>query len=304
MAKQPHAPKLSLAARMLRAYLRTGLRGETRLSFSLARKMKSLQQVPIEIGGLPPVYMDLRLGDAREWLKGSPWENSPREVDEQAVMRRVVKKGDVVYDIGANIGLHTVLLSRLVGAEGRVFAFEPNSELLTNLGRTVEALDNVTLYPYGLSNQSTQRELFIPLDHTMASLADWTKGRVEDDARKTVCELRRMDDLVESQTLLRPHFIKCDVEGAELMVFEGGANTLNRTDAPIILFEANVHTAQGFGLKVSEASDFLAKLPLPVYRFLEIQEGGVLKPFHHTGQIHSNILAVPLSRSAHFPELT
>jgi FkbM family methyltransferase len=299
MPESSQRVQLSFIARLLQRYLRTGLRGRTRLTSFFANKLKSLQAVPIEIGDLPPVYMDLRLGDSRRWLKGSPWESSPREVGEQSAMRRIVKRGDVVFDIGANIGLHTVLLSHLVGPEGKVFAFEPNQELLPALGLTVGGMNNAELIPYALSDQSSTSELFVPLDHSMASLSDWTRGRVEDEARKLKCDLRRMDDLVESGVIPKPDFIKCDVEGGELAVFRGGRDVLNRPDAPIILFEANVHNARGFGLSISAAKDFLESLPLPQYYFLEVGETGELTAVKTLNPVHSNLLAVPRTMSAY-----
>jgi FkbM family methyltransferase len=59
-----------------------------------------------------------------------------------------------------------------------------------------------------------------------------------------MCEERRLDDLTTANCIPRPDFIKCDVEGAELKVFQGASKTLDCVDAPIILFEANVHTAR------------------------------------------------------------
>jgi FkbM family methyltransferase len=288
----PHV-RLPVAAALLRAYLRTRLRGRTRLTAFLAQRLKSLRAVPIEIRGLPPVYMDLRLGDARRWLKGSPWEGSPREVGEQGAMRRVVRRGDVVFDIGANVGLHTVLLSSLAGSEGRVFAFEPNRELLPALVRTVAGLGNTALLTYALSDRTESAALFVPLDHSMASLSDWTKGKFESEAHSVPCELRRMDDLVGTGELPAPDFIKCDVEGAELTVFQGGRATLDREDAPLILFEANVHAARGFGLDIAAAKDFLESLPRPRYQFLEVGPAGELSPLKALDPVHSNLLAVP-----------
>ncbi|MCA1621776.1 MAG: FkbM family methyltransferase [Acidobacteria bacterium] len=285
--------RLPLAAALLRAYLRTRLRGRTRLTAFLAQRLKSLRAVPIEIDGLPPVYMNLRLGDTRLWLKGSPWESSPREIGEQGAMRRVVRRGDVVFDIGANVGLHTVLLSSLAGPEGRAFAFEPNRELHPALVRTVAGLGNTVLLHYALSDRTETSALFVPLDHSMASLSDWTKGKFEVEAHEVTCELRRMDDLVAPGELPAPDFIKCDVEGAELTVFQGGRDTLDREDAPFILFEANVHAARGFGLDISAARDFLEDLPRARYQFLEVGQAGELSPLEALNPVHSNLLAVP-----------
>ena len=293
MIKSSECASLPFVAKALRAYLRTSLRGQTRLTFLLAGRVKSLQAVPIRIADLPPLYVDLRQGRAHDLLKGSPYDASPWEVDEQTAMRRFVREGDVVYDIGANMGLHTILLSRLVGSAGRVCAFEPNAELLPALSRTVEGLDNAALYPYALSDKVATSVLFIPDDPMKASLADWTGAC---DVHQVTCEQRRLDDLVEGRVVPLPDFIKCDVEGAELMVFEGGRRTLDRVDAPIILFEANAWTARGFGLTTMSAMRFLASLEAPRYAFFSLQEDGVLTRIQTITKDHANILAVPNSK--------
>jgi FkbM family methyltransferase len=305
MSKNSQDAKLSLLAQFLRAYLRSNIRGQTRLTYLLANRLRSLQAVPIKIADWAPVYMDLRLGDSQNWLKGSPWESSPREVGEQAVMRRVVRRGDIAFDIGANVGLHTVLLARLVGAEGRVLAFEPNSELLPALCKTVGGLDNASLYSVALSDHAGEATLYVPNDHSMGSLTDWTSDaslaewRAQiglSEAQTRTCELQRMDDMVKAALIPPPDFIKCDVEGAELMVFQGGRETLNRAHAPVILFEANEEGPRGFGLRKSAAADFLVSLPLPCYHLFEVLEEGGLKSTDTSHFESSNLLAVPQSK--------
>ena len=298
---------LTLLAKFLRAYLRTNLRGRTRLTFLLANKLASLRTVPVRVEDRSPVYVDLRFGMSHEWLRGSPWTTAPFEPDEQAIMRKVVQRGETVFDIGANMGVHTALLSQLVGPNGRVIAFEPNPELITPLAKTVAGLGNASLQSFALSDHAGESTLYVPSDHSMGSLADYTSDpsladwRAEirlSKAQTVTCELKSIDSLVEAKTIPRPDFIKCDVEGAELMVFKGGEQTLNRLDAPIILFEAIVVCSRGFGLPKSAAMDFLSGLPLANYRFFEVREGGTLTPLSFENFTAPNILAVPESKLA------
>ncbi|HVQ37559.1 MAG TPA: FkbM family methyltransferase, partial [Pyrinomonadaceae bacterium] len=168
------------------------------------------------------------------------------------------------------------------------------------------------LYPVAVSDQDVESTLFVPDDHSMASLADWNK---EEHSHKgsglfglgkthtVTCQQRRMDELVTTESIAPPDFIKCDVEGAELMVFKGGHDTLNRPEAPIILFEAIVETARGFGLSASAAADFLASLPKPGYQFLEVREGGALRRIQPADFTNHNIVAVPQCRRDRCPEL-
>jgi FkbM family methyltransferase len=306
--------RLSLAGKFLRAYHRSNVRGQTLVPLLLARRMKSLQAVSINIADWPPIYMDMRYLTAHPWFFGTPFESSPHEVNEQAVMRRFVRPGTVVFDIGANLGLHTVLLAQLVGLEGLVMAFEPNPELFPMLERTIDGLSNTTLYPCALSDQNVESTLFVPDDHSMGSLADWTKDTRPGPLTRLLglgrrhtltCRQRRLDELMSAEGISHPDFIKCDVEGAELMVFKGGRDTLNRPDAPTILFEAGVDSARGFDLGVTEAADFLASLGQPSYQFLEVLEGAALRPVRPANfkRQNQNVVAVPKAKSGLCPEL-
>lgn len=313
MTRQEQEAPIPLLAKVLRTYLRTNIRGKTRLTFFLAQKVKSLQAVPITIKDRPPVYVDLRFGSSHDWLKGSPWQASPVEAAEQAVICRLVKRGDKAFDIGANLGLYTTLLARLVGQEGNVCAFEPNQELLPVLRKTVEGLSNASLYPFALSDHDGKSTLYVPNDHTMGSLANYTSDpnlanwRAEiglSAARQMTCELQSIDSLVETKVIPRPDFIKCDVEGAEVMVFKGGRQTLNRADAPMILFEAVEACASGFGLPRLAAVDFLSSLPLANYHFFEVRDGGELRPFNASESTFPNLVAIPQSKISQVPELS
>lgn len=277
----------------------------------LSQRMKSLRSVPIQIADWVPVYMDLRDG-VDNWLKGTPWESSPWEVAEQKLMRRVVEPGNIVFDIGANKGLHTVLLSNLVGKKGSVHAFEPNSQLFPNLSRTVAELNNVNLYPFALSDQEGEAVLFVPNNQMMASLADWTSAenlaewRDEiglDEVHTIKCRQISLDKLISNNEIPFPDFIKCDVEGAELMVFHGAQQTLNRADAPIILFEVDVKTTSGFGIECSAAGDFLANLSEAKYRFFKLEDSDELIHVHKFDFEHANLLAIPQAKFNRFPEL-
>lgn len=305
---------VTLVRSILRAYRRSNLRGQTLFTLLLARRMKSLQEISIKIADWPPIYMNMQYLNAHPWFLDTPFEHSPYEVNEQAVMRRFVQAGDVAFDVGANVGVHTMLLSQLVGAKGLVVSFEPNVELLPMLRRTVAGVSNIQLYPCALSDQNEESTLFVPDDHSMASLADWTKDRQPKLLTRLLgfgqthtipCQQRRMDELVNIEGIPRPNFIKCDVEGAELMVFRGGRDTLNRHDAPIILFEAGAESAYGFDLKITEAADFLSRLSEAGYQFLEMLEDGGLRavlPADFKPQ-NQNIVAVPKSKQALCPEL-
>jgi len=272
----------------LRAAQRLKLTGCTRLTLFLASHLKSLQAVPLHLPD-GTLYADLRVLTTHGLLAVGCISSG-----EDVVMKRMLREGDVALDVGAHIGVYTLLLARLVGDRGNVYAFEPNPEVLMALRRTLSALPNTTLCEYGLSDRKQHAVLVVPEDKSMASLADWTDG-LGGLTHKVECDLRRLDDLVDARQLPLPDFIKCDVEGAEPFVFRGGCKTLNRVDAPIIMFEANAQSSRAFGNHERSAVEFLGSLELAKYKFHRILPNGDLVVL--SGRLgHANLLAVPESR--------
>jgi FkbM family methyltransferase len=260
--------------------------------------MRSLQAVPIEFADRPPIYVDLR-GNGWNWLKGTPWVTAPDELDEQELIKRILRSSDVVYDIGANIGLYTTLFA---GLGCKVVAFEPNIQLLRTLRITVAHLRNVMISPVALSDTKGRAMLYVPNDHTMGSLADYTsaeelgqwKAEIGLTRSETVeCETETLDNFVDSGAP-SPDFIKCDVEGAELKVFLGGRNTLQGPDAPLILFEVLEMCSDGFGVEKLAAANFLKDLG---YELFDLGPNGTLHPMIAAPK-KLNVLAVPVNRKS------
>ena len=277
---------------------RRGIKGQTRLTVLLANRLRSLQAVPITLPGCPPLFVDLRQDQAHELLKGTPWETDPWDIGEREVMRRVIRQGDTVFDIGANIGFQSVLISALVGPRGSVFAFEPNPALTPALRQTMKSLGNAELFVLALSNEDGDTRLFVPVYNPMASLANWTKPWHDaGSVRGVPCKLRRVDGLIAAGALPRPDVIKCDVEGAELLVFRGARDLLNSPDAPVVMFEVNQSAAAGFGFAVGDAIEFLASLSGPGFRFYQIHPDGTLGLVDTPLPTFCNVIAVPAART-------
>jgi FkbM family methyltransferase len=279
---------MTLLSRFIGAYYRSGLRGSSRVSDFLSHRLGSLQNVPIKIDG-GTLYADLRISAARGILA------QPRcQSGEDRVMRAFVRRGDTVYDVGAHFGFYTLLLADLVGDSGRVCGFEPNPELLPSLGRTLSEKSNVDLFEVALSDSIGTINLFVPEDASMASLSDWTKG-LAGDVHTVSCEMLTIDHLVEAKKLPVPQFIKCDVEGAELSVFRGGMKTLDRVDAPVVLFEVNTAAANAAGTTPDEYFEFFESLHTPDYTFFEVFRDGI-KVLESRSIKYSNVVAVPRTR--------
>jgi FkbM family methyltransferase len=143
---------------------------------------------------------------------------SEHEPAVKAVIRERVRADHVALDIGANLGLHTVSLSR---AAKTVHAFEPNPLLLPALRRTLARHPNVVLHECALGEQNGSISIVAGEDHSMGQVAAGND-----------LPIRRLDDVLSGPV----HFIKIDVEGYEVNVFRG-AERLLRDQHPTVVFE-------------------------------------------------------------------
>lgn len=271
-----------------RVLLSRKMRGGTRLTRFLANRFSSFRSYRAAVpGGF--LFVDLRRTGGQGYL------NSVDPNEEHLIIKRCIRPGDVVYDIGANVGLYTVWMSSLVGANGRVFAFEPNPAHTPGLAKTASILANTQVLNVGLSDHQGTFDLFVPENDTMASLSDWTE-EMAGNVRKETCSVLTIDHLVEEGLVPRPDFIKCDIEGGEVDCFRGAEKTLNSFDAPGILFEANINSTRGFGNSISSGMEFLAGLDNPAYKFFLVDKDASLRPIDSIDFLHGNILALPGSR--------
>jgi FkbM family methyltransferase len=150
------------------------------------------------------------------------------EFTKQRLFARTVRPGQVVYDIGANVGFYTLLASVLVGPTGRVLAFEPLPRNVAYLRTHVELnhCHNTTVVTAAVSDTMGTARFDGSGDGSMAHLA--TDGAI---AVETVT----LDNVVFAQGEPPPHVIKIDVEGAEMAVLRGGQQTIETYRPTIFL---------------------------------------------------------------------
>jgi methyltransferase, FkbM family len=156
------------------------------------------------------------------------------EPQETELVKQEVKRGDVVLDLGANIGYHTLLFARLVGSEGKVYAFEPDPTNFALLKRNVRAngYTNVELVQKAVSDKNGKIKLY---------LCEENRGdhRIYDshDGRESVeVESVRLDDYFQGYER-EINFIKMDIQGAEMMALRGMRSLLLQQPSMKLLSE-------------------------------------------------------------------
>jgi len=213
------------------------------------------------------------------------------ERDETEMINKLVKDGDTVIDIGANVGWHSLNLA-LAKRNCKIYAFEPIPATYNHLLRNLElnAIDNVKSYNYGFSDKIGEFDFYYyPEGSGNASLANLS-GR--DSVTKINCKLSTLDCFI-SESNLQINFIKCDVEGAELLVFKGGIETLKK-DKPIIFSEILRKWSAGFDYDANEIFRLFFQIGYKAYTI----DGLFLKPFYQMDEttVNTNFIFIHESR--------
>ncbi len=171
------------------------------------------------------------------------------------LIKSLITPGDVVLDIGANVGLHTVAFARAVGPQGHVYAFEPVPKMAerNSLNCALNGQDNVTLVPCALGEENSVIEMNINIadggmEGTSSLLETVHVERRPEQYMTQQVTVRRLDDffgkMVGSERL---DFVKMDTEGFEPMVLKGGMETLRRY-RPAMIIEAHSTRLAKFGM--------------------------------------------------------
>jgi len=212
------------------------------------------------------------------------------------LLKSILEPEQVFFDVGANIGVFTLIAARRV-KDGRVHAFEPSEFHLKKLHRNVKVngFQNVVINPVGLSNSAAQRKLYFPkLKESMTNTGQSSFYVSEDEIKEYVVEnvtAVRLDDYVEDNSLERLDVIKVDVEGAEMEVLEGGLTALSKF-RPGVMMEVSKSNLACAGKDLREIVDFWDTLD---YALFIIRPNGELTPINGLSsfKVHQNIYCCP-----------
>jgi FkbM family methyltransferase len=200
--------------------------------------------VSVRVGG-DALWVDLRSSIGRGVFATGAFD--------EAVYRAAaapLSKGDVVIDVGANIGYYALRFARAVGPDGRVHAFEVDERALRCLRRTLRHNAVAQLHLHELAVASSPGVLY--LSETRES--GHTRAYAQGPGRAVPCVC--LDDHLAACNVDRVDLIKIDVEGAELQVLQGAQVTL-RNMRPRLVVEVVGDALAMFGDSPHELANLL-----------------------------------------------
>jgi FkbM family methyltransferase len=193
--------------------------------------------VQVQSGFAQGLWMSLRIPEEAGLWRGE------HEPDVQNAISAMVQLGDVVYDVGAHLGSHTLGAARLVGPSGRVIAFDGDPENILRLRENSERNhfeDRIQAVHSAVWSHCAKTEITFRRGKTEGSL-----GGVEADGHRSVLgdgelisvPVITLDELVAEGGPI-PRLVKIDVEGGEYEVLRGGPN-LFATHRPQLIVEVH-----------------------------------------------------------------
>jgi FkbM family methyltransferase len=169
--------------------------------------------------------------------------------------------GGVFFDVGAHIGYDSLKAATVVGETGRVVAFEPNPNTITQLRSNVAASGarNVVVQPIACTDRETTLTLFDSSPGGNSGSTSLSRENAGPVTRAYRVRGRPIDDVVKELGLRRLDVLKADVEGAELIVLRGATETL-RQFHPKLILEVVPRQLANMGTSVEELEAFIRSL--------------------------------------------
>jgi FkbM family methyltransferase len=216
-----------------------------------------------------PILVKVRRGginwelDLNEAIDFCLWLTSDYEPELNHYIQSNIKAGDIVIDIGANIGVHTLRIAQMVGATGHVFAIEATEwayhKLKKQLALNPELGKRVTPIHAFLLGHDDQAPTAVSASWSVKESIDNPQRNELDQGLSKNLEnamVKTLDELILSLNLSKLNYIKLDVDGHEVSVLKGATKTFDKF-APKVLMELSpIHYDQHHKYKFRDQIDF------------------------------------------------
>ena len=181
---------------------------------------------------------------------------------EIALLKRFIKQGDIVLDIGANVGFYSEIISELTGPQGEVHSFEPDPVNFGHLADSCKKRPNVFPNNMAVSNEPGELKLFtskfLNVDHRTYP--------VENYGESFTVKAETIDHYLNGKKV---DFIKMDIQGAELFALRGMKNTLMANKDIKLICEFWPFGLRSAGFTVGEFQQFILENGFLLYLILD-----------------------------------
>jgi FkbM family methyltransferase len=232
-------------------------------------------------------------------IAGDFWVGLRCETHEVTFILSVLEPGMIFFDVGANAGLFAISAAKYIGGKG-VFAFEPCSSTYELLKQNImlNHLSDINVVRTALGDSVGKGVMQINArgKDGLNTLGNATHPDSQVVGHEEV-RITTVDVFMNERNVPRVDVMKVDIEGAELMFFRGARNLLERTDAPLILYEGFGFLTRGFGYHPVEILWFLESCGYTLV--LLNSESGKISKLKPDYQYDSMVIAVKPSHPAY-----
>jgi FkbM family methyltransferase len=178
----------------------------------------------------------------------------------------------VVFDIGANIGYYTLMISRLIAPDGMVHSFEAATSTYNRLKEHIHInnFNNILFHHSAVSDNNGQSVIYCADEsNTGESRLESFKGFKKKESVNCIT----LDTYIEKEAVEKVDFIKIDVEGAEMLVIKGALSLLNNY-RPVVMLEINPLYLSRMGSDVTTLISTITDIGYNMFHFQQ----GALEP--------------------------
>jgi FkbM family methyltransferase len=268
-------------------------RGKWRLISLLKRLTPPLEQGQIDV---ERAHLKWSI-DPTDYVQSQLFWYGSRDKWELYHLRRLLKPGAVIFDVGANFGYYSLVLAYFLQRCCTIYAFEPNPRSYQNLGHNIslnQMEDVIRPQCLGLSDCDGEASFIEPAGNTGASTLVPGHG----------VEVLTLDSFARINNLARVDLIKIDVEGMERSVLKGACHLIESAPAPMLLIEVHPHTQRRAGTSCYDLIQDIRDLGFNIYELRR----DVLRPLQMvpTGDDYINVLCrrdnpIPCSKTGVIP---
>ena len=206
------------------------------------------------------IVLDL---DINDWIQQNLYFLNQYEERELRFLESMLKPGDIFIDVGANIGLFSLVASAIIGESGKVYAFEPYSKNFDKLLHHIKlnGLENVIAERRAVSDKSGWIDLKANEDDDNDGMIS---AYVDTFTSSETVPTIGLDQYITGNIKQPIRFIKMDIEGGEYLAIKGMSSTLTK-DHPVVLVEINPDILSKNGITPTMIEDVFFRLQYSKY---------------------------------------